>query len=135
MKRLIFITLFALLTVAVCAQRGFNVAVSDSVKTGDLTYTYVIDYDDLSTTDYYYSSHVEMDSVSGTQAAYAYLQFSNQESGDYWYTADTVSCTSASGASSFNTGTLQAVRVRLYVVTSGTTRTDFAWGFHAVPRK
>lgn len=133
MKKVIF--LFAILAAAltVKAQQPFTVSHNDTLSDAD-TVSYVVDFNALKKADYDISSHLQCDSVSGATAATAWLQYSNQASGNYWYSVDTVTIDGVQTLD-WHEDILNAVRVRLYILSTGTQSTLFYWGLHAVPRK
>jgi len=133
MKKLFLIIAVLLAGLTVHAQNAFTVTHSETLTDAD-TITYVLDFKDLSKADYYISSHIQADSVSGSTAATAYLQVSNQSSGNYWYSLDTVTVNGVQTID-FHEDEVRAVRVRMYVLSTGTQSTTFRWGLHAVPKK
>lgn len=134
MKKVIF--LFAALVVAfsvqVKAQQAFTVTYYDTLSSAD-TLSYVVDWNVLKKADFYISSHLQADSVSGATGATAWLQVSNQESGNYWYNLDTVTINGVQ-TKDWHEDILYAVRLRLYVISAGTQVTTVRWGLHATPR-
>jgi len=132
-KKTILILILFLAAFAAKAQNAFTVTHYDSLVDAD-TVTYVLDFDALKESDFYISSHIQADSSTGSTAATAYLQFSNQTSGDYWYSAATVTIDGVQTVD-YTEDTLNANRLRLYVLSTGTQKTYLRWGLHAVPRK
>lgn len=133
MKKFIVLIAFIAFAITIKAQQPFTVTHSETLTDAD-TISYVIDHNDLRKADYYISSHIQADSVSGATAATAYIQFSNQATGDYWYSADTVTIDGVQTID-YNEDILTARRMRLYVLSTGTQSTTFVWGLHAVPRE
>jgi len=132
MKKLILILVMVFAVMTVKAQQAFTVTHNDTLTDAD-TVSYVIDYNSLKKANYDISSHLQCDSASGSTAATAWLQFSNQASGDYWYSADTVTV-DGTQTIDYTEDVLSARRVRLYILSTGTQSTLFYWGFKAVPR-
>lgn len=71
---------------------------------------------------YYYSIHVQADSVSGANAGFAYLQVSNHRSGSKWYTLQTMTIDGSGTDETIWEGILYAHRVRIYFITPSGTR-------------
>lgn len=71
---------------------------------------------------YYYSIHVKADSLSGANAGFAYLQFSNHRTGSVWYTAQTLTIDGSGSDEALYEGILYARRVRVYFITPSGTR-------------
>ena len=132
MKKILLFACMILAVITVSAQQSFTVSRTDSVVNAE-TVTYTIDHEDLQKADFYYSSYFQADSISGTTTATAYLQVSNALTGNYWYNIDTITINGVQ-TKDWATGTIQANRVRWYIVSTGTQRTHLNFHMHFVPR-
>jgi hypothetical protein len=133
MKKTILLISLALAVLTVNAQQSFTVSRADSLVNAD-TVIYTIDHKDLQKADFYFSSYFQADSITGTTAATAYLQVSNSLTEDRWYSIDTVSINDEQVVD-WATGTIQANRLRWYIISTGTQRTWLYFDMHFVPRK
>jgi hypothetical protein len=130
MKRIIFSLFISLITVAsVSAQRYFDAftATTDTLINQDtLIITSATGGGGQINIDvpYYYSIHVKADSLSGSNAGFAYLQFSNQRgiSPTVWYTAQTMTIDGPGSDEALYEGICYARRVRIYFITPSGTR-------------
>lgn len=127
MKKIFFslVTLF-LCVASLPAQRFFDVIspTADTLVNQDtVIYTTELSGGPLNLdVPYEYSIHVMADSVSGANAGFAYLQFSNHRSGSKWYTAQTLTIDGSGTDEAFYEGTCRARRVRVYFITPSGTR-------------
>jgi hypothetical protein len=114
-------------TADVGAQRFFDIApiTADTLVNQDtIIYTTTPSLIDVP---YYYSIHVQADSVSGANAGSAYLQVSNDRAGTVWVTTQTLTIDGTGSDSALYEGILYARRVRVYFITpSGTRRVNTA---------
>lgn len=133
MKKLVFLFALMFAVISVNAQRDFVFTHSDTLTNAD-TLSYVIDINDLKKADFYYSNFFQADSISGGTAGTAYFQVSNHSSGDYWYNLDTITINGVQ-TKDWGTGTLQALRARWYIITSGTAVTVVRFSTRGVPKK
>lgn len=128
MKKAFILAVVALLSVdSVSAQRYFDVQITTDTLTNQDTL-------EVNTTKnggpaqldvpYYYSIHVKADSLSGANAGFAYLQFSDQRgtSPTQWYTAQTMTIDGTGTDEAYWTGICYARRVRIYFITPSGTR-------------
>lgn len=83
---------------------------------------------------YYYSIHVQSDSLTGANAGFAYLQVSNKTAGDVWYTTQTMTIDGTGTDEALWEGILYASRVRVYFITPSGTRTIRAKVFGTLKR-
>lgn len=131
MKRLFLIGLFAVITVIASAQNSFNMYKSDVLTNAD-TIIYEIDFKGLLNERYSMATSIVADSISGTnRVAAAVLQICLSPTVADWHTVRTYTITkSATQLKSFQTDTIQAVRVRWYFLSSGTQVTNVKFGAH-----
>lgn len=93
----------------------------DTIKTSGSADTLTFDLAQTFPDLWYYSWHVEADSLSGTVNATAYLQTSNCASCDQWDNLGTLAVSGTSIDSTF-TGTMYGLRQRLYVLAPSSTQ-------------
>ena len=74
---------------------------------------------------YYYSVYVAADSLSGANAGFAFLQFSNDRNGAVWHTAQTLTIDGTTRSAALWEGIVYARRVRIYFITPSGTRRVF----------
>ncbi len=122
MKHFIFLFFFLALGYQATAQRYFKKEFSvDTVKTSSSADTLTFDLAQTFPDLWYYSWHVEADSLSGTVNATAYLQTSNCASCDQWDNLATLAVSGTAVDSTF-TGTMYGLRHRLYVLAPSSTQ-------------
>lgn len=123
------LSIIMLSAVALSAQRYFDVQITtDTLVNQD---TLIVN---MNTTKnggpanldvpYYYSIHVKADSISGSNAGFAYLQFSDQRgtSPTQWYTAQTLTIDGTGTDEAYWSGIAYARKVRIYFITPSGTR-------------
>ena len=127
--------LFAVASVS--AQRYFDIYNSGETLTNQDTAIYTTDYSGGPVNidvPYYYSVHVQADSLTGANAGFAYLQFSNHRSGTTWYTAQTMTIDGTGTDEALWEGICYARRIRVYYITPSGTRTVRAKVFASFKR-
>ncbi len=134
MKKILFTLFAAFLSVAtLSAQRffdAFTVTTDTLINQDTLIITSASNGGGLLNIDvpYYYSIHVKADSLSGSNAGFAYLQFSDQRpttsapTPTHWYTAQTLTIDGTGTDEAYWTGICYARRVRVYFITPSGTR-------------
>lgn len=128
MKKVFLLAVVALLSVAsVSAQRYFDVQITtDTLTNQDTLIVNTTKNGGPAQLDvpYYYSIHIKADSLSGSNAGFAYLQFSDQRgtSPTQWYTAQTLTIDGTDTDEAYYTGICYARRVRIYFITPSGTR-------------
>lgn len=133
MKKL-FIIISIVLGFAMTANaQSFSYQRYDSLVNAD-TISFVINPAGLKTGDYYYSTSLQADSISGSTAGTCWFQVSNWTTGDYWHSVDTVTINGVQTLD-FSTGVLQAARARFYMISTGSQKTYVRFAIHAVKRQ
>lgn len=122
MKQLLIFFFLLFLGFQATGQRYFKKEFSvDTIKTSSsldtLTFDLSATFPDL----WYYSWHIEADSLSGTPNAAAYLQTSNCSTCTDWDNLSTISVATVSTDTTF-TGTMYGLRQRLYVLAPSSTQ-------------
>jgi hypothetical protein len=133
MKRLLLIGLFAVITVIAKAQPSYNFHRIDTLTNAD-TIIHEIDFRGLLNDRYSTLTTILADSVSGAnRTGTALLQISLSPTVADWHTVRTYTITkSGTVLRSTQLDTIQAVRVRWYIVTAGTQKTNIKFGTHMV---
>ena len=129
MKKVVFsLFLLFLAAAAASAQRYFDVQspTADTLVNQDTVIYTTATSGGPSNIDvpYYYSIHVKADSLSGANAGFAYLQFSDQRgtSPTHWYTAQTLTIDGSGTDEAYWSGIAYARKVRVYFITPSGTR-------------
>jgi len=125
MKARLLFLLFALISLSASGQRFFDIYETGDTLTNQDTLIYLTTHNGGPANidvPYYYSIHVQADSISGANAGFAYLQFSNHRSGTTWYTAQTLTIDGTTTDEALWEGICYARKVRVYYITPSGTR-------------
>lgn len=135
-KLLVFIGLAFVLALSTArpalAQNSFQYEYYDTLDNATAIY-YYIDNAGMVSNDYYISTTLQADSVSGSTAGVAYFQISNHATGNYWITLFQTTINGVQTVA-YTEDILSARRARLYVTGGGTQRTYVRFAIHAVKR-
>jgi uncharacterized protein (UPF0333 family) len=74
---------------------------------------------------YYYSYHIQVARVSGTNTGSLYIQTTNARTGNYWRNVDTLAMSGSTTVQNISEGYLYGLRQRASIVTTGTGKFEF----------
>lgn len=109
------------LSVAASAQRFFDLQSSTDTLVNQDTIIYTTTPASIDVP-YYYSIHVQADSVSGANAGTCYLQITNKRNASVWYNLQSMTIDGTGTDEALWEGILYARRIRVYFITPSGTR-------------
>ncbi len=122
MKNLLLIFGFLLFLLPDAKSQGPLTVTDSTILTNqDTQITYLITRAKGKADLWAYSVHIVSDSLSGATAGSVYLQGTND--GSVWYTMQTLTLDGAAQQSQVWTGTLYAIRMRIYAITPSGSKT------------